>query len=62
MHLPAPTAKFTPPKPRDCSTARVKARCEAHTSALDSCKDELTRAAHRTCVAVHLQALASGKS
>jgi len=62
MHLPAPSAKFTPPKPRDCSTASNKARCEAYNSALAGCNDKPTRAEHRKCVDGQLQAQAGGKS
>jgi hypothetical protein len=51
MHQPAPTAKFTPPKPRDCTKARNVERCEAHTTALEACKDKKTRAEHRKCMA-----------
>lgn len=52
----SPTAKFTPPKPRDCSKARNKELCEAHASALEACKDKRARAEHRKCIAGQLQA------
>lgn len=62
MRQPAPTAKFTPPKPRDCSKARNKEGCESHGSALEACKDMRTRAEHRKCMAAQSQASAPGKN
>ncbi len=62
MRLPAPAAKFTPPKPRDCAKARNKERCETHTSALEACKDKTTRVEHRKCMAAQLPAPAPKKS
>jgi hypothetical protein len=56
MYHSAPTANFTPPKPRNCSEARNKELCEAHASALEACKDKRTRSEHRKCVAEQLQA------
>ena len=54
MHQPASTAKFTPPKARDCA----KARSEAHTGALEACKDKTKRVEHRKCMAGQLPASA----
>jgi hypothetical protein len=54
MRRSAPTAKFTPPKPRDCSKARNKESCETHTSALEACKNMTTRTEHRKCMVEQL--------
>ena len=59
MQFSTHAGKFTPPKPRDCSTARNKERCEAHVRALAACKDVLTRHEHRQCVAGHMHELAA---
>ncbi|OGA18398.1 MAG: hypothetical protein A3I63_02965 [Betaproteobacteria bacterium RIFCSPLOWO2_02_FULL_66_14] len=61
MHQPAPAAKFTPPKPRDCSKARSAQACELHASALRACEDRGTRAEHRKCMAEQSRASAPKK-
>ena len=50
MHRAAPTSKFTPPKPRDCTKAQNVERCEAHNTALENCKQMATKADHRKCM------------
>lgn len=62
MYPSAPTADFTPPRPRDCSKARNKELCEAHARALEACKDKRTRAEHRKCVSGQLQAASFRKN
>ncbi|OGA48630.1 MAG: hypothetical protein A3G24_25695 [Betaproteobacteria bacterium RIFCSPLOWO2_12_FULL_62_13] len=62
MYGSVPTAKFTPPTPRDCSKASNKEACEAHASALEACKEKRTRAEHRKCVAGQLRAASLRKN
>lgn len=62
MHRPVPTARFAPPKPRDCTKARNVKACELHASALEACKASNTRAEHRKCMAEQSRASAANKN
>jgi hypothetical protein len=59
MRQPAPSARFVPPRLRNCAETRNKERCEAHNVALEACKDKGARTEHRKCMAGQLSAAAA---